>query len=310
MPTRRKPDHRVKQTIPAHRSSLPVYALAHRFQTAVLLSLIVHTVLIFGFIAQPVNPTLFKSDKPLQVVLVNARSESKPLKADVLAQANLNGGGEVKEDVHASTPLPASETDSAPASAKLDQQIQEQETKVNQLLTQLHSKYAIDSKPPSERPQEQPATPSPNPDLVTNSLAMARIEARINDEYSTYEKRPRRVFVGSRAQEYSYARYVEDWRLKVERIGNLNYPEAARRGHIYGALVLTVNIRSDGSLENVEVERSSGSKVLDAAAVKIVQMSAPFAPFTPEMRKTVDVLGITRVWNFTNSDRLTSGSSQ
>jgi protein TonB len=80
----------------------------------------------------------------------------------------------------------------------------------------------------------------------------------------------------------------------------MNYPEAAKRGHIHGALVLTVNIKSDGTLADIQIDRSSGSKVLDAAAIKIVQMSAPFAPFPADMRKTVDELGVTRVWNFTN----------
>lgn len=293
---------------PGFAAPLAMIDWRDRFNTAVLISLIVHTILIFGITFKAANPALFRNEKPLDVVLVNAKSQSKPLKADVLAQNNLDGGGDVEEDMQASTPLPADEADSVATLSSLNRKIKEQEVKVRELMTQAQAKYSVDTAKPANKPEPQPSAPAPapNPDLVASSLEMARLQARISDEYNAYQKRPRRVFIGTRAQEYVYARYVEDWRLKIERIGNLNYPEAAKRDHIYGALVLSVSIKSDGSLEGVQVDRSSGSKVLDAAAVKIVEMSAPFAPFTPEMRKTVDVLSITRVWNFTNSDRLSA----
>ncbi len=279
---------------------LTVNDMNNRFNTAIIASLIVHTMLIFGLTFKAANPALFENDKPLDVVLVNARSHTKPLKADVLAQHNLDGGGNVDEDRQAKSPLAASETESPASSANLNQQIKVQEEKVRRLLAQARSTYAVATDQPETTPQPKPSTPPAPLDLSTDSLEMARLQARIDKEYDSYQKRPRRVFVGARAQEYSYARYVEDWRIKIERVGNLNYPEAAKRGHIYGALVLTVNIKSDGTLEDIQIDKSSGSKVLDAAAVKIVQMSAPFAPFSAEMRKSVDVLGVTRVWNFTN----------
>ncbi len=268
-----------------------------RFDTALIVSLIAHIILIFGLTFKAANPALFQHDKPLEVALVNARSEAKPLKPEVLAQHNLDGGGNVDEARQAKSPLAASETESPASSASLSQQIKAQEERVRQLLTQAKSTYSTAVDQPDNAPR--PRSPAPL-DLATDSVELARLQARIDREYDAYQKRPRRVFVGARAQEYSYARYVEDWRIKVERVGNLNYPEAAKRGHIYGQVVLTVNIKADGSLEDVQIDRSSGSKVLDAAALKIVRMSAPFAPFSTDMRKTVDVLGITRVWNFTN----------
>ena len=97
-----------------------------------------------------------------------------------------------------------------------------------------------------------------------------------------------------------------DWRAKIERVGNLNYPEAARALKLYGSLLITVSIRSDGSVENVEINRSSGQKVLDAAAVRIVEMSAPFAAFPPDIKRDTDVLHITRTWMFTKGDELRS----
>lgn len=291
----------------ADYSPLTANDIDDRFNTAVVASVIVHSILIFGITFKAANPALFKSDKPLEVVLVNSRTDTKPLNPEVLAQYNLDGGGNVDENRQAKSPLPSSETESPASSASVDQQVKAEEEKVQRLLAQVKSTYSVANDKPDSTQQPKPPAPTPAPtDLAASSLEMARLQARIDQEYDAYQKRPRRVFVGARAQQYSYARYIEDWRLKVERVGNLNYPEAAKRGHIYGALVLTVSIRADGSLEDVQIDRSSGSKVLDAAAIKIVQMSAPFAPFSPEMRKTVDVLGVTRVWNFTNSDQLTS----
>jgi protein TonB len=121
-----------------------------------------------------------------------------------------------------------------------------------------------------------------------------------------YEKLPRRKFIGARTQEYRFAQYVEDWRAKVERIGNLNYPEMARRDKIYGKLALTVSIRADGSVESIEVNRPSGQRILDASAVRIVKLSAPFAPFPPDIRKDTDIISITRTWIFTSTDKLES----
>jgi protein TonB len=99
---------------------------------------------------------------------------------------------------------------------------------------------------------------------------------------------------------------VEDWRAKVERIGNLNYPEMARREKIFGKLTLTVSIRADGSVESIEVDRPSGQRILDASAVRIVKLSAPFAPFPPDIRKDTDIISITRTWIFTSTDKLES----
>ncbi len=133
---------------------------------------------------------------------------------------------------------------------------------------------------------------------------MAQLQARISQQWDDYQKRPKRAFVGANVREYSFARYVEDWVTKVERIGNVNYPEAARRQGIYGSLKLTVAIYADGRIETIEVDRSSGSKVLDAAAAKIVELAAPYAPFPEDMRKKADILSITRTWTFTRSDQL------
>jgi protein TonB len=110
--------------------------------------------------------------------------------------------------------------------------------------------------------------------------------------------------VGGRTKEYKYALYVESWRQKVEKIGNLNYPEAARDLKLYGQLQMTVSIKPDGSVDSIEINRSSGHKVLDAAAQHIVELGAPYAHFPEDIRKEVDILSITRTWTFTKEDSL------
>jgi protein TonB len=140
-------------------------------------------------------------------------------------------------------------------------------------------------------------------DMATAAINLARLEGQIARNVDEYNKRPRKKFIGARVEEYRFAQYVEDWRQKVERIGNLNYPEAAKGRH-YGSLVLTVIIKSDGNLDRVELNRSSGQKVLDDAARRIVEMAAPYSAFPEAVRRDTDVLEITRTWSFTTSDHL------
>ena len=228
--------------------------------------------------------------------------------ADVLAQANLDGGGNTDLPRRATTPLPAmpkatANGEIAVASQRLD--ALEQETR--ELMTRINGAptTAPAMPKPVEAPPEPVAVPSAS-EMMQRTLESMRIEARIAKDIESYQQRPKRKYVGARAEEYRLARYVEDWRAKIERVGNLNYPEAARNLQLYGNLLLTVSIRSDGSVENVEVNRSSGQPILDAAAVKIVQMSAPFAAFPPDIKRDTDVLHITRTWMFTKGDKLTS----
>jgi protein TonB len=298
---------RVGEIIPESRYPVSLADWTYRITQAGLFSGIVHTLVVFGIGAQPVNPDLFiPLNPPLEVVLVNARTDTAPVKAEVYAQANLDGGGDVEEDRHISSPLPASAVDRpASPSKELDQRLDQLERQAKELLTQLGSNYSVPANAPKSSPTPTEPNPAPTGEMADRAIEMARLMGKIEDQWSEYQKRPRRDNAQFRAKEYAFARYVEDWRVKVERIGNLNYPEAARRNRVYGKLVLTVEINRDGSLEAVHIERSSGSRILDTAAVKIVEMSAPFAPFPDEMKKQVDIFGITRTWSFTQ-DQLTS----
>ncbi|OGS93830.1 MAG: energy transducer TonB [Gallionellales bacterium RBG_16_56_9] len=241
--------------------------------------------------------------QPLQVVLVNTKSKSRPTKADVLAQANLDGGGNTAEDRRAKSPLPTIRDDRQFTPEQLAKRVAQLEEESKRMLTKLKSGYRVVQ--PELRKQQNNAASSGD-ELVQRSLEIARLEAQINKNWDAYQKMPRRKHIGARTQEYRFAQYIEDWRVKVERIGNLNYPEQARRQQIYGKLQLSVSIRADGSVESVEVSRSSGHRILDAAAMRIVKLAAPYAPLPPDIRKDTDILTITRTWTFTSSDKLES----
>lgn len=241
---------------------------------------------------------------PLEVALVNAKTLDKPTKADILAQANLDGGGNTDADRRAKTPLPVLPKNSPDSSiAVATQRVEALERQTKELLTQLQARPAM---APAQQPTEAPEKtelPTAN-EMMQRTLEAMRLEAQIAKDMDEYQKRPKRRFVGARAEEYRFARYVEDWRLKIERVGNLNYPEVARQQRLYGSMLITVSIRSDGTLENVEINRTSGNRLLDAAAVKIVEMSGPFAAFPPDIKRDTDILHITRTWTFTKSDAL------
>ena len=244
---------------------------------------------------------------PLQVALVNAKSASKPAKADILAQANLDGGGNTEKDRRAKTPLPVMPRETPRQNvAVASPRAEVQENVSREMMTQLKSPVTIPV--PEPKPlEESERTDSPTAnEMMQRTLEAMRLEAQIARDMDAYQKIPRRKHIGAQAKEYRFARYVEDWRMKVERVGNMNYPEAARQNKLYGNLILTVFIRADGSVEKVEVNRKSGQRILDAAATKIVEMAGPYAPFPDDIRRDTDILAITRTWTFAKGDELHS----
>ncbi len=275
-----------------------------RMALALLASAAVHGMMLSTQFVQ-VNPRLFEDPNlPMEVVLVNAKTAEAPLNPDALAQVSLAGGGNTDEDRRLKSPLPASsETRRGSEEAALQTRVAELEQQAKILLTQLQPNGQL-----QERPQAAPPTPiQPAIDasqLTLQAREMAQLQARISQQWDAYQKRPKRAFVGANVKEYVFARYVEDWVTKVERVGNVNYPEAARRQGLYGSLRLTVSIHANGRIEKVDIDRSSGSKILDTAAIRIVELAAPYARFPDDMREKADILSITRTWTFTRSDQL------
>ena len=268
-------------------------------------SLVLHAVVLAVHFQLPQAISRKFESTPLEVVIVNAKTPEKPAKAQVLAQANLDRGGNVDEDRRARTPLPVTKPrDPGRDLADAQRRMEQLEAQQQRLLAQAkESERRAPVEPPKTAPtQETPTLPNGR-DLADLSLAAMRLQAQIDRQIDEYQKRPRKKFIGANAREYRFAQYEEDWRVKIERLGTLNYPAEARGKH-YGNLRLTVTIRADGSVDSIELDRSSVLKVLDAAAFKIVRMASPFAPFPADIRRDTDLLVITRTWFFGEGDKI------
>jgi protein TonB len=270
-----------------------------------IFSILLHAFILFGIaLVLPDPRSAANFLQPLQVVLVNSKSSSKPLNAEALAQHNLDGGGNTAENRRAKSPLPAIRDDLKFTPEQHAKRVAALEAESKRMLTRLKSNYTAVQ--PEPKKQQKSSSASSGEDLVQRALEIARLEAEINKNWDAYQKLPRRKFIGARTQEYRFAQYIEDWRVKVERIGNLNYPEQARRQKIFGKLQLSVSINKDGSVESIEVSRPSGQHILDAAAMRIVKLAGPYSPLPPDITKDTDILTITRTWSFTSSDTLES----
>lgn len=272
---------------------------------AFAISLVLHGLLLLIQFRLPDSKPV--RDKGLEVVLVNTRHAKAPDKPEVLAQTNVDGGGNTEQNVRPSTPLPPQPTRrDGDALIEAKRRTPEPVRDQKQVITRDKAPAKVAAAP---KKVEQPL-PKPEPppqlsglDLLDSAAAIAHLEGKIDRDLQELAKRPRRKFLSPSAKEYGFALYEDSWKQKVERVGTLNYPEAAR-GKLYGSLLLSVSIRADGSVEKVSVQRSSGHKVLDEAAVRIVKMAAPYAPFPPDIRKDYDIIEITRTWKFERSDRV------
>ena len=280
------------------------FGLVATMQVAILSSIAIHLLLILGLgFKLPHIPKFEAPHNVMDVVLVNSKSANKPEKADALAQANLDGGGNTDQKLRARSPFPTvDERDPSRELKAAESRVKQLETEAKELLTRMKSKTAVATVDPT--PQGVTKGDAEARDLVEKSAEIARLEAQIRRDYQAYQERPKRKFVGARAQEYRFAQYVDNWRLKVERIGNLNYPEEAKTRKLYGSLQLTVAIKADGEVESVEINRSSGHKILDQAAVRIVRLAAPFDRFPDNIRSDTDILHITRTWTFTRGEQV------
>ena len=246
-------------------------------------------------------------ERALDVILVNSKSATRPSSVQAKAQANLDGGGNTDENRRAATPLPVSKrTKEGTDLIDAQRRVAQLEAQQREMMTQIKSPTTVAAAPRHNDPTPPAPLTPPNVsglDLASSAMAVARLEGQIARQTEEYNKRPRKKFIGARTEEYRFAQYVEDWRQKVERIGNLNYPEAAR-GRMYGSLVLTVIIKADGTLDRVDINRPSGQKTLDEAARRIVQMASPYSPFPSDIARDTDILEITRTWTFTSADKL------
>ena len=268
---------------------------------ALAVSVVLHAVvLLITFVPPDFNASKFVPH--LDVVLVNSRTSSKPVKADALAQANLDGGGNTEADRRAKTNLPKlNNMEPAPnvqLTSRRVRRLEEEAQRLLQLSQGAHS-TADSTRPTPELPREARRE---DPAAEQQRLRIAQLEAQIAKEWDEYQKLPRRKFIGARTEGVVYAEYVDQWRQRIEKIGTQYFPEEARRRKLYGSLVMTVHIKADGSVEKVEIDRSSGVRLLDSAARRAVDLAGPFPPFPAAVRKDWDILSISRTFSYTRSD--------
>lgn len=273
-----------------------------RFLLSLVFAAVAHAILILGVsFEMPNHPEIKKS---LTIALVRNASQKAPEKADFLAPDNQIGSGtHTEKAIPRNQPTPQEgqgrQTENAPNPAHV------REAKLKRVLSQEKSEKKIVTDQGAEM------LPEPRPVKLTAaalSRQIAELSAELNKSREDYARRPKLVYINSvNAHKYKAAAYEKAWQDKIERIGNLNYPDEARRRNLSGSLLLSVGIKPDGTVYSIQVRHSSGHQVLDDAATNIVQLAAPFAPFPQELKQEADVLIITRTWRFENDHRLQTG---
>jgi len=280
--------------------STPKITARDRLTFTLFLSLALNLVIILGISFDFEDITQGEDPLPtLEVILVeNKHSDIKNEDADFLAETAQEGGGNT-DDRSRPTTIDAAQNIPVPVQGDADimqlRQVANDASGQQEVLSTFQGEYQVQDQ---DNPDEQRANVTTAAQLMRNGQEIARLSAEIQQSMEIYSKRKRHRYITASTKEFRDAAYHDAWRRKVERIGNLNYPEEAKRRKLSGQLVLDVAINVNGTIHNVTVRRSSGTKLLDDAAVRIVRLAAPFAPLPPEMRKNTDILHITRTWAF------------
>ena len=231
---------------------------------------------------------------PFEPVAANTETAKGNMKADIPIVK------EPQEDVEEEQEKPVEKVEELIA-VKTNQP----EVQISEPESMPEPRSAETEKPePQTAPEPTPESPSAS-ELMSISLKMASLSAEIDRRLEEKSKRPRRDFITASTREYKYAAYMESWRAKVERIGNINYPEEAKRNQLSGVLQMTVALNADGTINGITIDKSSGHQVLDEAALHIVRLAAPYAMFPDNIRKDVDILHITRTWKFLHNSTFT-----
>ena len=274
----------------------PKIGETERMRATVVLSLLLHALVILGIgftleDAAPLVPTL-------DVIQTRTQTPLTPAQADFLAQANNQGGGQHDKSNRPSAPqagpLPQPQDGLAPRPLHAQSPTPSPPQQAR-AITSMQGTTAIAL--PTPLPETETNGQPPGREKIDRDIEMARLAAEIQLRSAEYAKRPKRKFVSASTKEYIWAEYLRSWVARVERVGNLNYPDEARRRHIGGLVVISVAVRRDGSMESMRIIRSSNIPMLDDAALRIVKLSVPFAPL-PKTREDPDVLHITRTWQF------------
>jgi protein TonB len=278
--------------------------------TMLVIAVILHALFILGVTFQ-MPPAQPQATQPsLDVILVpTPKKQPKPEEADFLSRQNQEGGTDRKGQArpNAVPTLPALKKSRKASEERIRSGVKAPDARKQPKVVTTEKPSTHKVKPARKAPVKARKKPDMTQLLSSTRQEIARLTAELDRNSQYAYQRPRLKAINASTREYRYAAYLEAWRKKVERVGNLNYPDEAKRRKLYGDLLLHVALRSDGSVQQIRVVRSSGHKILDDAAVRIVRLAAPFAPFPEEIRKEVDILDITRTWQFLSSNRLFSG---
>ncbi len=286
----------------------PTVSASDRLGLTLFFSVVLHGIVILGVVFASTDPVKSKLAPTLEIILTQPSKAKKPNEADYLAQANQDGSGNVKKRVRPTRPRAAPQALPSPGQNEVTTPPQEATPQsphtMEVLTTDQHAARSVDVT------KRQPDAPSKLPSaaqLMMRSEEIAKLSADLNNSLQAYSRRPRQRYISASSRSFRDAAYLEAWRSKIERIGNMNYPEAAKRQNLSGSLILDVAINADGSVNHIELRRSSGYKLLDDAAIRIVRLAAPFAPLSAQMRKDTDILHITRTWQFLNDNSFSAG---
>jgi protein TonB len=292
-----------------------MWAANNRLLTiAIAASLLVHAVLLSLHFAPPVNLSFKPLESGLEIILVNARHDKAPLKAEALAQANLDGGGNA-EAGRAHSPLPPSAQIVDGSALAAQRRIAELEQQQSRVLAQMAQPDPHSVPQLTEKNTPAQASNKPAPAPQEQAIALARREAEIARRIEDYNKRPVKTQITPSTREVAYAMYYTAMQKRIEQIGTLNFPQQDGK-KLYGELVIAIPVFQDGSLYfkdgGPRIERSSGIAALDAAALAIVRRAAPFGRFTAGLPAD----GKSHVWEvitrfaFTRDNALLTGSGE
>ncbi len=276
-----------------------------RLGLTMFFAIVLHAIIILGVTFVPEDESKNEIAPSLDITLVHQQSQEEIEDAELLAQANLAGGGNAEETSRLANPAStaADIPDPGTATASSIAAAPPQEARRSQIVmtqeTSTHDTVVTELTP--EVKQQKQITAA---ELISRSKEIAALSAEINRTMENYAGREKHRFISARTREFRDAAYLDAWRSKIERIGNINYPEAARQKNLSGTLILDVALRPNGTVREITVRRSSGHKILDDAAKRIVRLAAPFSPFPKAMKKDTDVLHITRAWQFLSDNRL------
>ncbi len=281
----------------------PHISAGDRFGFTLFLSALINVIVILGVTFNPLDNEDNDTMAPtLEVMLVPNRSDRAPEKADFLAQSNQEGGGDATDKRRPQTPNPAMMTTADDSSSPEFMPQLKQQPKPEDVQREVLTAERSDHVAPSKKPQspEVPDLKTPTAqDLVRRGQEIARLNASLGEQLEINAKRPKPKFLtAASAKEYKYASYMADWERKIEKVGSINFPDEARRRNLQGDLLLDVAINPDGTIIDVTIRRSSGQKILDDAALRIVHQAAPFERFPASFLKDFNVLHITRTWQF------------